>query len=490
MMMKRIMLVVAWVVCLSPAVARAQAAKKEATTHRVAVVALDDGARSGSLMQTVSGLLDRAQFDVVMGERLRRVLAQRQVAKPRAAVAAKFAGMANVIADGVEQFFYKGNQAAIDKLSPVFDMGMADLEVLARRPDFAAQIYQAGLVMIRAYKNLHQEENAEAVAQLLVKSLPGLEPSPATAPPKIIRFIKSERDKLAQQKTTLAVEMVDDHDCTAYINGSPVEAKKPYPVAGATKYMVTMDCGGAAAPVWQLTVDKGAAVVAPVAPSDPLEVVMKSGDFRERRRAEAYLRLVAFWGDAPRVLGVTRAAAAHADETLLFVRVDHDGNAQWSDSTDERAISRGLARVLPSFHQTGAGVQPQPADAKVDWVGWSLVGGGVALMGVGTWVAVAAEGRATQVECSPDTDYGTSASDCKGVDIVRFADQSELDKAESQVTWARVAGYGSLAVGVGLSAWGVWRLVSPEAPAAGGAAVSVSAYPTARGAQASVRWRF
>ena len=342
--------------------------------------------------------------------------------------------------------------------------------------------------MIRAYRNLHQEENAVAVAQLLVKSLPGLEPSPATAPPKIIRFIKAQRDALARHHTTLAVEMVDGKDCTAYINGSPVEAKRPYAVASATKYMVTMDCGGQLAPVWQLKLDEGASVVAPVAPADPLRMTMKSGAFRERRRAEAYLRLVAFWSQSPQVLGVTRASRANADETLLFARVDRSGNAVWSDNTDERAISRGLARVLPSFHETGAGVRPVGATSEVDWLGWSLVGGGVALTGVGAWVAVVAENRATELECSPDTDYGASA-DCTGVTTIRFADQNELNQAESQVTWARVAGYGSLAAGVGLGVWGVWRLVSPESGSAQGA-VSVNAYPTAHGGMASVRWAF
>ena len=145
MVMKKSIVVLALVVWLAPVVAMAQdAPADDVQAHRVAVVALDDSARAGSLIQTVSGLLDRAKFDVVVGDRLQRALAERLVAAPRGAVAAKFAGMANVIADGVEQFFYKGNQAAIDKLSPVFDMGLADLEVLARRPDFAAQIYQAG----------------------------------------------------------------------------------------------------------------------------------------------------------------------------------------------------------------------------------------------------------------------------------------------------------------------------------------------------------
>ncbi|QDG49864.1 hypothetical protein FIV42_03645 [Persicimonas caeni] len=472
-------------------VAAPPVAADDEVQHRVAVVALDEGAHSGGVMQTVSGLLDGARFDVMMGDRLEAVLDERKVAVPRAAVASKFSGLANVIADGVEQFFYKGNEAAIAKLSPVFDMGMANPEVLARRPDFADQIYQAGLVMIRAYKNLGQEDNAKAVAQLLVKSLPGLEPSAATSPPTIIRFIKEQRKELAKGGATLEVEMIDGKDCTAFINGSPVE-KRPYPVAAGVEYMVTMDCGGSTAPVWKLELAEGQKVVAPVSSEDPLSVVMTSGDYRQRRKAEAYLRLVAFWSGAPRVLGVTRSAATEAEESILFVRVESHGEAVWSDNTDERAISRGLARVLPQYRQNvGDGELPVVDDdaGETDWLGWSLVGGGVAVVGVGTWVALAAENRALEVECSPDTDYGTSAADCDGVTVITFADQAELEQAESEVTVARVAGYGSIAAGLGLASWGLWRLVSPERRPSD-AAVSLEATPLRGGAMAGVRWRF
>lgn len=464
---------------------------EEERRYRVAVVALDDGARAGGLMQTVSGLLDGAKFDVLVGERLEALLDERKASAPRAEVATKFSDLPNIIADGVELFFYKGNEAAIAKLSPVFDMGMANLEVLARRPDFADQVYQAGLVMIRAYKNLEQNENAVAVAQLLVKSLPGLEPSAATAPPKIIRFMKEQRRALAKEGTRLSLEMVDGKDCTAFINGTPVE-QKPYPVASGVEYMVTMDCGGSAAPVWTLELAEGEQVVAPVAPRDPLAFSMADGDFRARRMAEAYLRLVSFWSRAPRVLGVTRAAAADTDETVLFARVAAGGEAVWSDSTDERAISRGLARVLPEFRENvGADEIAAPGEAsdEIDWLGWSLVGGGVALTGVGAWVALAAEDRALEIQCSPDTDYATSAADCEGVPVIAFADQDELEKAESQVTWARVAGYGSLTAGVGLAAWGVWRLASSE-QRPDKASVAFEARPTRGGAVAGLRWRF
>lgn len=467
----------------------------EEREHRVAVVALDDEARSGGVMQTVSGLLDGAKFDVMIGDRLEVALAERQVPAPRASVASKFSGLVNVIADGVEQFFYKGNEAAIAKLSPVFDMGMANLDVLARRPDFADQIFQAGLVMVRAYKNLGQDDNAEAVAQLLVKALPGLEPSAATAPPNIIRFMKKQRDRLAKEGTTLEVEMVRGKNCTAFINGSPVEPKS-YPVAGGADYMVTMDCGGSAAPVWKLTVPVGAKVVAPVSPDDPMAMSMTSGDFRQRRKAEAYLRLVAFWSGAPRVLGVTRSAATETEESILFVRVAANGEAVWSDNTNERAISRGLARVLPEYRKNvGDGEVPVVDDGggEIDWLGWSLVGGGVVVAGVGSWVALAAEDRALQIECSPDTDYGTREGDCEGVSVLTFADQNELEQAESEVTLARVAGYGSILAGVGLASWGLWRLAAPEgrpSQASSEASVSLEATPTRGGAMAGIRWHF
>jgi hypothetical protein len=480
----------AFLVCLGSASASAEQPSAEEAEVPVGVIPLDDSARAGSLMQTVGGLLDEARFDVYIGDRLERSLAKRRVAPPDSRVSAKFAGLSATIASGVEHFFYKGNQSAIDALSPAFDLGMSHLDVLTRRPDYAAQVFEAGMVMIRAYDALDEDENARSVARALVESLPALEPSGANNPPEIISLVEAERQKLAEEGTILELEMLDGEECTGYVNGAPVD-DEPVVVAADRSYMVTMDCGGSQAPVWRVEPRAGESLAVPISPGNPLEFSMQGDTFDQRRRAEAYLRMVAFWAGLPRMLGVSRVTEAESEESVLFVRAETDGEIVWSDGNNEEAITRGLARVLPSYRGQPAQQGDSSSDGleeQVDWVGWSLVGGGAALVGVGAWVAVLAEGRAREIKCSPDTDYGTSAGECSDVDTLRFRDNAELETAESEVTRARIAGWGSLTAGVGLAAWGVWRLASAESPA--DQTVSVDGRPTAGGGMAIVRWRF
>lgn len=472
----------------------------DAEAYRVAVVPLDQGAKSGALMERVHGLLDTAKFDVWAGQRLAEKVAKRQVPVPSRETAAKFSGLGTVIADGVESFFYKGHETAIERLTPVLDLGMNNLEVVARRPDFADQIYQAGLVVVRAYHNLEQLENAQATAQLLVRRLPGLQPSPSSVPPKIVRFMQVQRDALAKSNTMLKVDKIDGEGCTAYVNGTPI-GEKAVPVSSRIDYFVTMDCGQSQAPVWRVRVPAGQTVVVPVAAGNPLDFAMADGTFESRRLAESHLRMVSFLVDSPRVLGVSQEMADDTEEKILVVRVEQTGRAIWSDSADERTISRVLARVLPEYEQgdgeagaVGGPAVAAEADAgSTDWVGWSLVGGGAALTGVGVYAILAAGDRAAQIECSPDTAANPSAADCEGVETIYFANDQEISDAEGEVTMTRILGGTAIAAGLGLAGWGSWRLLSepePAVPNDGGAELTVQAGPTTDGARVGLRLLF
>ena len=129
-----------------------------------------------------------------------------------------------VIAAGVESFFYRSNESAIEIISPMFDLGIAHPEVLSRRPDFADQIFSAGIILVRAHGNLGNEEDRRAVARLLVKRFPSKEASATTVPPKVIKLLEEERANIAAAGATIAL-----HPLTAPGSGVSPRASKSCP---------------------------------------------------------------------------------------------------------------------------------------------------------------------------------------------------------------------------------------------------------------------
>lgn len=444
----------------------------EETTRRVAVVSFDEGTQAGALIESVSELLDRAKYEVIAGSELRRRLGERQAGEVSDEVASKFAGISNRIGDGVKSFFYKGNETAVEELTPIFDLGMGHPEVLVRRPDFAEQIFQAGIVLVRAYKNLEREEDARAVVRRLARTLPGRKPSPSTAPPSIIRFFEDEREKVAKEGTRLELQTIGDEDCEAYVNGTSV-GDETLAVAAGESYYVTLECGSRVAPVWQTTLEAGEHAKLPVSSQDPLEFTMENGNFQNRKRAEDYLRLISFWSGIPQTLGVKQQDAPGESggegEGVLVVRVDGSGDATWSDTRKSEEIRRAITRVLPDYGSvdsadSGAGAAVAERDSGDNrWVDWVMVGGGAALIGTGALLTVTTERRARQVQCSPDT--GADPGNCRDVEVLRFDDDAEIEKAEREVAWARVGYWSAFAAGAGLAGWGIFRLATRDSHA-------------------------
>lgn len=464
-------------------------AEPAADSRRVAVVALGEGTQSGALMKSASGLLDRARYDVVAGDRLAKILGEYQADPVSEKISKRFAGISNVIGEGVKSFFYKGNETTVEKLSPIFDLGMNHPEVLVRRPDFADQIFQAGIVLVRAYKNLEQEENARATARMLVRRLPGKEPSPSTAPPNIIRFFRAQQKKLAEAGTKLSLETVGGDDCKGYVNGSAI-GEKTVTVAAGDTYYVMLECGRAEAPVWKVSLEEGQEAKVPVVGTDPLQFVMENGNFRQRKRAEAVLRLVAHWTGIEQVLGIKNPKAANTGGSVLVVRVTKNGEATWSDSAKEEEINRAIARVMPDYEHepgsSGSGTASQ-TDRAAPWLDWALIGGGGAFVVGGTVFAVLTEKRGRQIRCSTG-----ATSNCDAVTLLEFESEAELEKAEREVSAARIGYISAFAVGAGLSTWGVYRLLTRKAPpsAAAKPRIRFAATPRPDGFSTTLRLRW
>lgn len=434
-------------------------------TREIAVLSFDEGTKAGALMETVSEELNRAEYEVVAGEELTRRLEERQHTEVPEDVAAEFAGIADAIGDGVKSFFYKGNETAVEELTPIFDLGVGHPEVLVRRPDFAEQIFQAGIVLVRSHRNLNNDDKARAVAKQLVRTLPGKEPSPSTAPPGTIRFFRNQREKLEDEGTKIGVQKVDSDQCSAYLNGTEI-GNSMYVVAPGEEYYLRLECGTSHTPVWRTSVSEGEHVTVPVASKSPQTFTMESGDFTERKAAENYLRLVQFWTGVPQVLGVKQKTPGSSSDGVLVVRVDSNGEATWSDTKDRGEIRRAISKVMPEYGTAASGASPPPADSKPSgrgggagrWLDWTLVGVGTVAVAGGAVGTVVTEQRAKQVRCSPDT--GASPGDCSGVEEIRLQSSSEVQQAEREVAYARAGYIGAYALGAGLATWGTLRLMN------------------------------
>ncbi|MFB6352172.1 MAG: hypothetical protein ABEN55_01165 [Bradymonadaceae bacterium] len=431
-------------------------------------MALDNGTDSGALMHTVSNLLDRVE--------------QRRAEPVSERVAAKFSGIANVIGEGVRSFFYKGNETVVEKLTPVFDLGMGHPEVLARRPDFADQIFQTGVILVRAYINLEQREDAAAVAQLLARRLPGMEPAPSTAPPNIIRFFREQRKAVADGGATLRVEKVGADDCTSYVNGSAV-GNRALTVAAEEPYYLTVECGDTESPVWKRAFEPGEEATVSVSAGEPLEIAMKNANFQERKRAEDYLRLVSEWTGIPQVLGVKQPTAETEGDSVLVVRVGADGEASWSDTSRGGEVNQAIARVMPDYQPAGS-ASNRAAGGRHRWLDWTLAAGGVAILAGGTAGGVLTENRAHRIQCSTG-----AASSCAGVTLLEFDNSAELRRAERQVNTARAGYISALAVGAGLTTWGTWRLLQkPKKETKRASNMRLQPGPGPVGVSVHVRW--
>ncbi|MFW6058305.1 MAG: hypothetical protein ACOC9W_05570, partial [Persicimonas sp.] len=215
----------------------------------VAVLPIGKGSQSGPVIETLLSLLDSRGFEVLSPDTLQRRMSSSLVPKTPPDVAKQFVGLTPQIARGIERFFYKGNDAALETLTPAVNLGMAHMDVLARRPDFASQVFEAGIVMIRAYRNVKRENDARRLARGLVAAFPGFDLASESAPPAVVELLEGQRASLDEGGTRMKVAMVDATGCKALVNGTSVGAEA-FAVSPDKRYFVTMECGAGAAPLW------------------------------------------------------------------------------------------------------------------------------------------------------------------------------------------------------------------------------------------------
>lgn len=110
--------------------------------------------------------------------------------------------------------------------------------------------------------------------------------------------------------------------------------------------------------------------------------------------------------------------------------------------------------------------------AQTDVLGWSLVGGGTALVAGSVATLFIAEGEAEKLRCSDQSNADKAG--CSGAETYDGLTAAQFDEKRSSVTTYRVVGASLGVVGAAALGWGIYRLVGSEASAQPAAAASES----------------
>ncbi len=461
---------------------------------QIAVISLDESASSDALTNNVIGSLTRKGYRVSGEQEIKDELERRRVKPPNDETMAKFAGLQETVGAGIKSYFYQGHKEAIEKLAPVFNLGVQNLDYLSTRPDLAQLVYESGTVLLRAYEDSKDKENAQAQASLLARHFPSALPTSETAPPEIIQRVARAKQALEQEQTSLTLQPINaSRDCQVYLNGLPA-GRSTFMVATKTRYFVRLDCGRSEPYVWRLEVREGQDMRVPIIDRDPFSIALTDASFESRDRVEQALRFISHWAKLPTLVGVSKTVAGEAGDAVLLVRVEQGRSAIWSDGADEDAVNKILPRILPELRgedlnlggsSARGGAQASGGGGFGRALPWILTGLGVAGLGAGGYFLWSANEEAIKLSCSNPT-VDPDPSSCAGVDrYPGLSEQQFLDRS-GDVSSQRLLGGVSLGVGAALVGVGLWWALSGDDE--DGATLNLQLAPDRALVQAS--WRF
>lgn len=483
---RRVRCALALAVCAGVLASESVAQAQQASKLRFGVVVLDDAQGSREIARGVVRTLDSYKYEVLDPYAVRRRLEERHVPPPSDEVGARFEGFTSMISDGVKAYFYDGTKTAIKYLAPAFNTGVTNREMLAHRPDRAAQVYEAAVVLMRAYRDRGDQENADAIASLLARHYPHHLPSTASAPPEVQALVKARIQELLDPATSIVLRPLGPaRECTVTLNGIEVEVGTSYPVDPTLDYFVSLDCPSFSPSVWRLSPPAGQVSEVPLVSGDPLEVAMSASDEASRQRAEDRLRAVRFWADIDLLLGVSSAAASELEEhDVLLARVEATRQPVWSDETAREGLDTLLPALLPEYiHEPGsaplATADAPPRERRASGkLGKAapliLAGAGLAGVGVSGYFLREANQEYVRTICSEangsrDPDRCADVEDAYTYEDLGDTEQEQIDTLQLYLTDAtrsrRIAAGATIATGV-LAVGGLtWWLLRRRDPA-------------------------
>jgi hypothetical protein len=383
-------------------------------------------------------------------------------------------GLTESISRGIRQFFYQSRQDAVETLRRAVDSGLRHLPALARRPDLADQVYEAGIVLVRAARitkaPTSSGETATSLAQETVQRMtthfPTRTPSMETAPPEIVDLFKAAHTETATQETVLELEVPDG--CKAILNGMAAGGSAISVVPDA-RYYVRLDCGGKTSRLRTVALARGERRAVPLFVGNALP--SGRADLEgARSMADDRLRRVVAWSGVNTVLAVyQRGRGASRSTTVAHIT---SGDAPRSTTWEGRFDAE---TYIDETFNLGPPTDPAPSVSEVPMDGEGSRGLDIGLVTAGgisvaasSWLLVAAAKNQRLLRCSANAKDPLPSRRCEGASTRGATlSQAETDTREAQINRQRILGITLGGVGIAGATWGLIRMLSasekPEA---------------------------
>lgn len=145
---------------------------------------------------------------------------------------------------GQEAYFYQGPRAARELLAADVLGYLETSHNWMIEPKGGEALMMAGLFLLRAARDLGDEELVTRVLKALVEALPGHQVHEELFPPDIVALVEQARAELAREHETkfsiVGMEQFSE-GCRALINGAPIEGEGVF-IAPDRGYLVGYSC--------------------------------------------------------------------------------------------------------------------------------------------------------------------------------------------------------------------------------------------------------
>lgn len=466
------------------------AAAQEAAPPKRSILVLQLDDQADVMTRGVAQALAEEGFAVWDAALIDRALGPHIIPAPDDAATKPFVGLDVQLNEGIRSFFYLGEAGAIERLREPVALGMRSPEVLIHRPDWAGQIIDAAVVLVRAYAEGSKKTRKDAIqlAAQLARTFPSHVVTDELVPPETLPVFEEGKKLALATSATLTFIDADRPGCRLYLNGAPVTTAS-LTIAADTPYAVRHECGAGAPFAFRVQLAAGQSAALPLTDVDPRAMRMRDDELATRAAVERAMRFVSHITAVPSSIGVSRArgAAQTPQERYLFVRVEQGAGAVWSDGTDPGTMRELLVRVLPELdpaaidrmvraRQPAQTSQPAASDAGLGPAGWAGIGA----------LVLGAGGLAASAYFSADA--SDLSEQLRAPQPSRAAyDQLANQHADAQSSGqiALFAGAGLAVVGAGLLIWALTDATEPDSPA-----VTLTPTLSADGAGASLSWSF
>jgi hypothetical protein len=441
----------------------------EESPSEVGILAADNAPGSLDAAERLADGLNARGAVVYDGEAMRLKL-DRTLVDP-AEQGSTPAGLTESISRGIRQFFYQSRRDAVETLRKAVDRGLHHLPALARRPDLADQVYEAGIVLVRAARITETPGSsgdastslARETVQRLATHFPTRTPSMETAPPEIVDLFEKAHAKTATQETVLELEV--PNNCTATLNGMAAGGST-IAVAPDAPYLIRLDCGGKTSRLRSVALRRGDRRLLPLFMGEPIPEGQAAFDgtspFGESI-AENQLRRALAWSGVDSLLAVHQRGRGPSRRTTVthLASGGSPTSTTWEGRFDAEAYLNETFDLGPS-----ADSDRSVAEVPIDGGGGrgldiGLVAAGGVSVAASSWLLVAAAKNQRLLRCSANASDPLPSSRCEGASTRGVTlTPAATDTREAQVNRQRILGITLGAVGVAGATWGLIRMLT------------------------------